>query len=146
MVCLNCGHETQVTNSRPQKRSNSIWRRRFCPLCKAVFTSHEQFDLSAAWQVTTKNGVIEPFNRDKLFVSILEVCNHEAQPFATAAALTATAINQLLRLAGAEPVETATIAHITATVLKRYKPLLAVRYASTYPEPFNTKKLARGLI
>lgn len=146
MVCLNCGHETQVTNSRPQKRSNSIWRRRFCPLCQSIFTTHEQIDLSAAWKVISNRGHVSPFLRDRLFVSILEVCDQTDNPYESAAALTATAINQLQRLVGTEPVESAAIAHVTATVLKRFQPLLAVRYASIHPMAFNTKKLARGLI
>lgn len=146
MVCLNCGHETRVSNSRPQKRANNIWRRRVCPLCKHIYTSIEQFDLSLAWHVQSAHGIPQPFLRDRLFVSILEVCDGQPAPYETAAALTATSIHKLQRLAGQEPLDTAMIAHITATVLKRFQPLLAVRYASMHPKAFNTKKLARGLI
>ena len=66
MVCIYCGGETKVTNSRLQKRNNQVWRRRQCLECKGVFTTHEAVDLSSALLID-KSGAPEPFISDLLF-------------------------------------------------------------------------------
>ena len=69
MVCLQCGSETKVVNSRLQKRSNQVWRRRQCSSCQSIFTTQETADYSSIWLVKHSSGKLVPFSRDKLFLS-----------------------------------------------------------------------------
>jgi transcriptional repressor NrdR len=146
MVCTYCGADTQVVNSRPQKRSNAIWRRRRCLHCRAICTTYESVDLAAALAVTDKTGVEQPFSRDKLFLSIWQACGNAPDAVATASALTETMVARLTVLARDGQLDAPSIARQTAAVLKRFQPLVALRYASMHTESFDAKKLARGLV
>jgi transcriptional repressor NrdR len=95
MVCIHCGSETQVTNSRPQKRSNQVWRRRQCVKCQAVFTTSETAQYEAAWAVKGKTGSPKPFSQDKLFLSLHKSCGHRKTALSDAKGLTETIINKL---------------------------------------------------
>src|SRR5687768_15140118 len=97
MVCIYCGSETQVINSRPQKRSNQIWRRRKCLQCSNIMTSHESFDLSASVRVELNSKTLLFFQRDLLFVSIYESCKHRPEALAEASSLTQTIVAELLQ-------------------------------------------------
>ena len=95
MVCIYCGGKTQVTNSRLQKRANHIWRRRKCTACASVITTSEVPELAASIMVQNKTG-LEPFSRDKFFLSIHESCKHRKTALSDAQALTETVISQVL--------------------------------------------------
>ena len=70
MRCPFCGAEdTQVKDSRPTDDRSAIRRRRFCPNCAARFTTFERVQLREL-TVVKKNGVREPFDREKLARSI----------------------------------------------------------------------------
>ncbi len=146
MVCIYCGSDTQVINSRLQKRANSVWRRRRCTGCKAVFTTQESIELGTSLVVQYADNAMAPFSRDKLFVSVLQACDQLPDPFPTAAALTSTSVNKIMKQIQEGQLTPEIIARSTATVLKRFQPLLAVRYASMHSEWFDAKKLARGLL
>lgn len=96
MVCIYCGNKTETINSRLQKRRNSVWRRRRCQTCGAVFTSIEQaaYDVSLAFEDRASH--ITPFQREALFLSLYEACRHRPQALAEAADLTDTVIRKLL--------------------------------------------------
>jgi transcriptional repressor NrdR len=96
MVCVYCGGPTQVANSRHQRRSNDIWRRRKCTSCGNVFTSIESTDLASALRVQQTATQLEPFVRDKLFLSIYESCRHRPTALRDAANITQLVINRLL--------------------------------------------------
>ncbi|HEX7633150.1 MAG TPA: hypothetical protein VF401_02370 [Candidatus Saccharimonadales bacterium] len=95
MVCIHCGAETHVTNSRPQKRLNQVWRRRRCDDCGAIFTTEEVAQYTTSWAVLDTAGHIRAFNRDKLFLSIYGSLQHRATALADATALTDTVIKKL---------------------------------------------------
>lgn len=98
MVCIYCGGPTMVTNSRKQKRSNAVWRRRECQACGAVFTSNEQADLAGSLMVSDDvSGKLWPFNRDRLFTSIWESCKHRPSALQDATSLTNTVVHRLLQ-------------------------------------------------
>jgi transcriptional repressor NrdR len=146
MVCIFCSHETMVINSRHQKRANNIWRRRRCTHCAATFTSHEAADLTQTLRVRKPGDVTEPFYRDKLFVSILKVCDTLPDPYEAAGALCDTALQTITKHVGDGVLDSGEIARSTARILKRFEPLVALRYASLHSESFDTKKLARGAL
>jgi len=96
MVCIYCSGSTDITNSRLQKRRNSVWRRRRCQSCGAAFTSIEQasYDLSLSFKDGTSH--IVPFQRDTLFLSLYDACKHRQRAAAEAGDLTDTVIHKLL--------------------------------------------------
>jgi transcriptional repressor NrdR len=70
MVCIYCGGETKVTNSRLQRRNNQVWRRRECLACQSVFTTHESVELESALSVS-QNGRLTPFLPDLLLKELM---------------------------------------------------------------------------
>jgi transcriptional repressor NrdR len=101
MVCIHCGGKTQVINSRPRKRNNQVWRRRECLACQAVFSTEESVQYGGSWTVRASPGGLEPFSRDKLFLSLYRSCGHRPTALSDAAGLTDTVIRRLLpRLEG----------------------------------------------
>lgn len=96
MVCIYCRSDTQVVNSRHQKRLNQIWRRRKCLGCGNITTSHEIFDLATSVSVEAGNTTLQPFQREKLLLSIYESCRHRPNALPAALSLTQTIISELL--------------------------------------------------
>lgn len=131
MVCIYCGGDTRIFNSRLQKRENQVWRRRRCLQCKASFTTHEGADLAAAIRVRLPGGHgLVPFLRPKLFLSIYESCKHRATSLEDAAALTDHIIAKLLRQLEDGTLTTAHIAHRVHAVLEHFDSIAASVYAA----------------
>ncbi len=94
MVCIYCGGQTGVVNSRAQKKNNQVWRRRRCETCKAVFSTQEAAQYNLAWRV--RNGKrLQPFSGLKLFMSLYKSCEHRKTALSDAEELTDTVINKL---------------------------------------------------
>ncbi len=71
MRCPFCGNDdTQVKDSRPTEDNSAIRRRRFCPACGSRFTTFERIQLREL-SVIKKSGQRVPFERDKLYRSVL---------------------------------------------------------------------------
>lgn len=94
MVCIYCSGDSKVTNSRLQKRSNSVWRRRKCLLCGAVWTSVEATEARSAYRVSKGNSVHD-FTPELLLISLYEALRHRKTAVTDAAALCDTVIQQL---------------------------------------------------
>lgn len=129
MVCLYCGAKTDVVNSRPQKRVNQIWRRRHCNGCDAVFTTNERIDYSSAI-VVKRNARLEPFDRDRLLISLAASLGHRPSAVADAAALVATITHTLVVAAKKGSVEAADITKEACDVLGRFDKLAAAHYSA----------------
>lgn len=79
MICINCSSETKVTNSRPHKKTPSVWRRRKCVACGAVFTTNEVVsDTMYIFQVKSPDGKAEAFSLPRLMFSIATSLSHRA--------------------------------------------------------------------
>lgn len=96
MVCIYCGSKTETINSRLQKRRNSVWRRRRCRACGAVFTSIEQVAYGSSLAFEDRASHITAFQREALFLSLYEACRHRPHAIAEAGDLTDTVIRKLL--------------------------------------------------
>jgi transcriptional repressor NrdR len=96
MVCVQCGAETRVVNSRLKKRLNVIWRRRVCNSCGAIFTTEENTDYALAWVVKDARGKMKPFSRDKLFLSLYKACGHRKTAITDAGAIADTVMATLV--------------------------------------------------
>jgi transcriptional repressor NrdR len=127
MVCIYCQHETKVVNSRPQKRLNRVWRRRTCQTCVVTFTSSEAVDLSGSITVRG-SGHLEPFQRDKLFMSVYDSLKHRKTALSDATSLTDTIISKLYPNMKEALVGTALIIKITSDVLNNFDRVAAIHY------------------
>lgn len=135
MVCLYCGHDTQVTNSRLQKRNNHIWRRRTCSACGGIFTTSEQPVLETTLLVTRTQtgGKATAFNRDKLFITIYESCRHRPNSVQDAAYVTDAVIGHILGSQTDGAIDRDDIVRITNKTLKRLDAVAAIMYAAYHP-------------
>lgn len=131
MKCIYCGGATGVTNSRRQKRSNQVWRRRKCRACGAVFTSHEAIDLSSALAVDS--GRDTPFISDILFTEVLLALQDRKDCYLAAREVTSTVIRELLKLPDVPRVDPKQISQTTAKVLKRLDKRAYLRYVAEHP-------------
>ncbi len=133
MVCIYCGSKTRVTNSRAQKRSNGIWRRRQCLGCKAVFTSVEQADLGKSMVVTYPSGAFSAFQRDRLLLDIHEAVRHRKTAQIDATALTDTVVGQVLSVSTHGSIERSQIIAIARQVLAAFDHAAATHYTAYHP-------------
>lgn len=132
MVCTYCGSPTRVANSRLQKRSNQVWRRRQCRSCKAVFTTLEAVDLPATLIVDFR-GRSEPFLPDKLYTEVLLALQDRKDCYETAREVVNTIIKELLKLPDKPLFRPQQISQEVAKVLKRFDQRAYLRYVAEHP-------------
>lgn len=130
MVCIYCGHATSVTNSRLQKRTNSVWRRRRCQACQAIFSTSERLDYATTWLVSSTSAQLTAFSRDKLFLSIYTSCRHRSHPIDDAEALTDTVISKLQKTAIPGVPSKDNIRHHVLTTLELFDKVASTHYAA----------------
>lgn len=132
MVCYYCKEDTVVVNSRFQVKSNSVWRRRRCLKCGNVMTTSEQYDLSSLIMVENKSKVLNPFNRDILFLSIYNCLSHLKQPLAISKSLTDTVLSRIVSEQNSSKIDTKFLISTTYTVLSRFDRLAADQYIANH--------------
>lgn len=132
MICIYCGSDTKVINSRHQKRANNVWRRRQCIQCNTVFSTIEAPDTTLSITVR-KQKALEPFSRDHLFISVYESLKHRKSAQMDATGLTATILTAIYSLAEDSVIDRAVIVTITTTVLERFDPIAATHYKAFHP-------------
>jgi transcriptional regulator NrdR family protein len=133
MVCIQCGADTQVSNSRLQKRVNHVWRRRKCLNCGLVFTTTEETDLRGSVTVRDRDGRLAPFSRDRLLLSIHASLQHRPAATGDASALADTIIARLLVQMQHSVIEDTSIVNTVAVVLSRFDKAAAVHYQAFHP-------------
>jgi len=133
MLCIYCGNDTQVVNSRLQKRANQVWRRRKCLTCGAVFTSHEAAAYDGAWRVLEQNGQYVPFKQNKLLISLYKSLEHRSAALEDATALCETVLGNLLRASNRGVLEPEQIRAIALEALQHFDNPAAVHYAAFHP-------------
>lgn len=130
MVCVQCGAQTQVINSRHQKRANQVWRRRKCRACGTVFTSEESPAYGASWAVRSPSGALAAFSRDKLLLSLHRSLQHRSTALEDAAGLTDTVIKKLSDVIAEGVIESRSIVHVTQVALSRFDQAASTHYAA----------------
>lgn len=131
MRCPFCScDDTQVKDSRVSEDGYSIRRRRSCSKCGARFTTIEHIQMRELI-VVKKNDVRVPFEREKLYKSILLAVSKRE--------IDANRVDQLVnrivrRLEnGTEPeIKTSTIGELVMEELFALDKVAYVRYASVY--------------
>jgi len=71
--CPYCSGDSSVTETRVT--ADGMRRRRVCTVCKRRFTTYEKLG-APALKVQKRDGTVEPFEGDKLFVSLQRVASH----------------------------------------------------------------------
>lgn len=132
MVCPYCHHSrTQVTNSRPNTSSASIWRRRVCQHCKAVFTTYETIAASELPLVQSGHVTPVPFSMPRLLLSIHNSLVQVKNSADTAQSLAETVFTLLLRQSP-EVLTPRVIAQTTYDCLCRYNAPSGLRYGVSH--------------
>lgn len=136
MVCIYCSSNTQVTNSRSQKKLNQVWRRRQCMQCRSIFTTHELTDLSTSLAVSYSPTDLRPFVRELLFMSIYESCKHRPQAIYDATHISQTVIAKVfttLSQADNGVITRDTLVEICAATLEAFDSAAATMYGAYHP-------------
>ncbi len=131
MVCIYCKSQTQVFNSRLQKKLNQVWRRRRCT-AGHVFTSLEAADFSNHWLVRGSDKRLRPFLRDKLFVSLLASLQHRKTALQDASALAATIMEKLRAELDHGTLDAATVSQVAQVALNRFDKAASVHYQAMH--------------
>jgi transcriptional repressor NrdR len=143
MFCVNCFHSsTNITNSRPSKKQPSVWRRRRCPNCGALFTTYERPSLADNKPVYYPDGRKEAFNPGKLIISISKAFAHLPEEAAYNSFWLAQTAEDTL----SSQKETLTPEEISATaheVIRHFDELAAVQYAAQHNLITATRKRGR---
>jgi transcriptional repressor NrdR len=134
MVCVVCNGETRVINSRLQKRSNQVWRRRQCLVCNTVFTTGETVQYANVWRVKGTDDSYSLFSRDKLLISIYRSCQHRPTALADAAALTDTVISKLQPKSIDGILDAQTIVRITNVALNRFDQAASMHFEAFHKQ------------
>jgi transcriptional regulator NrdR family protein len=129
MVCIYCGHNTEVTNSRKKARTPLVWRRRRCETCVAQFTTHELPEYATAL-VVERGRVLVPFERDKLFLSVHFACSHRKDSQKVSTELTNNILGIIARkkLARDGKLTLEMLSSLTYDILKRFDRHAAATY------------------
>jgi transcriptional repressor NrdR len=129
MVCVNCNNSTRVINSRTQTRSNRVWRRRQCTVCKLVFSTEESAQYENVWLVKNpSSGGYRPFSSDKLLLSLYKSCQHRPTALQDAAALSQTIIQKLQSKFINGQINSQTIIQVSQVALNRFDRAASVNY------------------
>lgn len=133
MVCIYCSSSTGVTNSRLQKKTNQVWRRRQCTSCGSIFTTHENVDLYTAIMVSGADKSLDHFSRDKLFISIYDSLRHRKSALSDAEALTVTIITKLRGILQDGVLTKAQLVATSRETLERFDKTAATVYGAYHP-------------
>lgn len=128
MHCPFCRHpDSRVVDSRTSDDGLSIRRRRQCPNCGRRFTTVE----SASLSVLKRNGVVEPFSRDKVAGGVRKAAQGRPVTDADLAQL-AQRVEESIRAGGASEIESDDIGLAILPPLRELDEVAYLRFASVY--------------
>ena len=131
MRCPFChGDDTQVKDSRPAEENSVVRRRRQCASCGARFTTFERVQLRNM-TVLKRNGMHEPFDREKLSRSI-DVALRKRNIGPERIQQLTSGIVRRIESMGDATITTDDIGNIVMASLSRFDTVAYVRFASVY--------------
>jgi transcriptional repressor NrdR len=135
MVCPYCKKDSQVVNSRHQKRANSVWRRRKCTNCGAIWTSVEHIDYATVWRVSKGKHLVD-FTPETLYVSLYEALKHKKTAVQDAKHICDTVLQKLAaKHTAVLPADL--ITQSAHDILRRYDKTAAAVYKATHDDRHN---------
>ena len=128
MFCPFCRHpDSRVIDSRTSDDGLSIRRRRQCPECGRRFSTIETASLS----VVKRNGVLEPFSREKVVAGVRKAC--QGRPVTdTDLAVLAQKVEESIRATGASQIDANDIGLAILPPLRELDEVAFLRFASVY--------------
>ncbi len=139
MNCPFCAHkETKVLESRIVE--SSLRRRRECLKCSNRFTTYEKAVFNRT--VLKKDGREEPFNIQKLALSIEKACGKAEQETTR---LLARRVEQKIIKRKINPIKTRDIGKYVLAELKRFDKMAYLRFTSIHKKIDDPKVLAEEL-
>jgi transcriptional repressor NrdR len=128
MFCPFCRNpDTRVVDSRVSDDGLSIRRRRQCPNCHRRFSTTE----TASLNVIKRNGVLEPFSRDKVVSGVRKAC--QGRPVTDSdLALLAQRVEETIRSTGASQIDANEIGLAVLAPLRELDEVAFLRFASVY--------------
>ena len=131
MKCPFCADtDTQVKDSRSSDDDGAIRRRRLCNNCGARFTTFERVQLREI-TVVKKNGMSEPFDREKLIRS-LDIALRKRDISSQRIENIVNSITRRLESIGETDIPSKTIGEMIMDALYQLDSVAYVRYASVY--------------
>lgn len=133
MLCPYCGvDDDKVVDSRVAEEGRAIRRRRECLGCGRRFTTFERSEEVPLF-VAKRNGVEEPFDRDKILEGIRRATKNRPVTDAEIAAI-ADDIEEELRAGTERPVISSTIGQRVLDRLRDLDEVAYLRFASVYKD------------
>lgn len=128
MHCPFCRHsDSRVVDSRASDDGTSIRRRRQCPECGRRFTTSETVTLT----VVKRNGVTEPFRRDKVVSGVRKAC--QGRPVSEDdLAMLAQSVEEAVRASGAAEIASHDVGLAILGPLRQLDEIAYLRFASVY--------------
>ena len=128
MRCPFCQHDdSRVLDSRVCEDGTAIRRRRQCPMCERRFTTIERMQMT----VHKRNGIEEPFSRDKVIRGVRNAC--KGRPVTDAdLALLGQRVEDGLRARGVAEIPSKEIGLAILGPLRELDPIAYLRFASFY--------------
>src|SRR5688572_22554585 len=128
MFCPFCRHpDSRVVDSRTSDDGLAIRRRRQCPECGRRFSTTETASLS----VIKRNGIVEPFSREKIVSGVRKAC--PGRPVNDAdLALLAQRVAETIRATGVAQIDANDIGLAILPPLRELDEVAYLRYASVY--------------
>lgn len=128
MHCPFCRNpDTRVVDSRVSDDGLSIRRRRQCPACGRRFSTTE----TASLNVIKRNGVVEPFSREKVISGVRKACQGRPVTDSDLAVL-AQKVEEAIRATGASQVDANDIGLSILAPLRELDEVAYLRFASVY--------------
>lgn len=128
MYCPFCRHpDSRVVDSRTSDDGLSIRRRRQCPECGRRFSTTE----TASLNVIKRNGVVEPFSREKIVAGVRKACQGRPVTDSDLAVL-AQRVEETIRATGASQIEANDIGLAILPPLQELDEVAYLRFASVY--------------
>ena len=128
MRCPFCQHDdSRVLDSRVCEDGTAIRRRRQCPMCERRFTTIERMQMT----VHKRNGIEEPFSRDKVIRGVRNAC--KGRPVTDAdLALLGQRVEDGLRARGVAEIPSEEIGLAILGPLRELDSIAYLRFASVY--------------
>ncbi len=128
MFCPFCRHpDSRVVDSRTSDDGLAIRRRRQCPECGRRFSTTE----TASLTVIKRNGIVEPFSREKIVAGVRKAC--QGRPVNDAdLALLAQRVEETIRATGVAQIDANDIGLAILPSLRELDEVAYLRFASVY--------------
>ena len=133
MRCPYCSaEEDKVVDSRTAEDGRAIRRRRECLECGRRYTTFERPE-EVPLLVVKRNGVEEPFIRDKVTEGIRQACKNRPVSEAEISSLVDD-VEEAMRLEGTRPLPSAEIGREVLERLRHFDEVAYLRFASVYKD------------